>query len=89
MNRPRYDGRSTLPFINDVSDSDVVIDKLPLTCHHKSNDLIVVRLRDKAFPDFFATTQNQYPIANVKNVVQIVRNENHSYPALFEFLDYS
>jgi hypothetical protein len=29
--------------------------KLPLTRHHKSNDLIVVRLRDKALPDFFTT----------------------------------
>jgi hypothetical protein len=27
MNRPRYSGRGTLPFINDVSDTDVVIDK--------------------------------------------------------------
>jgi hypothetical protein len=62
--------------------------KLSLTRHHKSNDLIVIRLRDKALPDFFATTQNQYPIANLKNVVEIMRNENHSYAALFEFLDY-
>src|SRR6516164_4283037 len=62
--------------------------KLILTRHHKSNDLIVVRLRDQALPDFFATAQNQYPIANLKNVVQIVRNENHSYAALFKSLDY-
>src|SRR4029077_10886776 len=59
-----------------------------LTRHHKSNDLIVVCLRDQALSDFFATTQNQYPIANLKNIVQVVRNKNHSDPVLFEFRDY-
>jgi hypothetical protein len=28
MNKPRHDGRGTLPVISDVSASDVVIDKL-------------------------------------------------------------
>jgi hypothetical protein len=48
----------------------------------------VVRLRDKALSDLFAPTQNQYPIANLKNINQIMRNENHSYPILFELRDY-
>src|ERR1700675_3412969 len=62
--------------------------RLPLTRHHKSNDLIVVCLRDQALSDFFATTQNQYPITNLKNIGEVVRNKNHSYSVLFEFRDY-
>jgi hypothetical protein len=49
----------------------------------------VVRLRDKALSNLFATTQNHYPIAHLKNVDQIMRNENHSDIILFQLQNFS